>query len=122
LSPSDVRPWIACVIFYADVKGMQGQAEAVIARCAEQVKLDPLRKTYVLAQMYDEVGVASQASLYYQKTMELCRAQPEKIAAVLARVARFYPSRNPLLAEYWRGVRFGRRSPLLGNKCSWPCQ
>jgi exosortase len=110
LAPNDVRPWAASVMLFGQSVQTRAQALKVMEELAAQTKIDELERTFVLAQLYDLMGLTSRAQVLFQRAASVAEAntKPTSASDVLGRTAQFYYSRVPALAEL-----YARRSLAL---------
>ena len=100
LAPGDVRPWISWVAFAAQSDGGRDRALALLKEFAGQLNIDPMQRAYVLAQLYQGLGMPSEAHEYFGEAIELARTSDDSAAAanVFIGAARLYLQSAPELA------------------------
>jgi exosortase len=112
LSPNDVRPWATIVTLYSESRNREDhdQALQVLKDFTKQTTFKELERNFVAGQLYELLKDYSDAQLYYNQAATFLEANPKTVGGsrVLGRVARFYLSRVPPLAEL-----FARRALAL---------
>lgn len=101
LTPNDVRPWAAIVMLYGESPTTRGEALKFLEDFSKQAKISELERAFVLAQLYELLGISSQAQFHYSQAAALVEANPKAAGGsrVLGRIARFYLPRVPALGE-----------------------
>ncbi len=103
LAPNDVRPWAASVMLYGESPATRKQALQVLEDFSKQTKINELERNFVIGQLYDSLGISSQAQFYFNRSATLLEANPKTAGGsrVLGRTARFYLPRVPALGELY---------------------
>ncbi|QDU55065.1 exosortase [Aeoliella mucimassa] len=100
-SPSDMRTWVACVMFYDRTLESRDKALAMLQDLSSEVSIGELDKSYVLAQLYSRLNVVEKAREYYLKTISLALQDLNpKSLSILNQASIFYASQSPTLAEF----------------------
>ena len=103
LTPNDVRPWAAIVMLYGESRGYPQRSSAVPRGTLQTGKDQRTRaNVFVLAQLYDMLGISSQAQFYFNQAATLIEANPKADGATgFLAASRFYSSRVPALGEMY---------------------
>jgi exosortase len=103
LAPNDVRPWAGSVMLYSESPATRDQALKTLEEFSKQAKINELERNFVLAQLYDLLGLPAKAQHFFSQAGAIVEADPKAKggARVLGRAARFYISRAPVLAELY---------------------
>lgn len=103
LKPADVRPWAAAVLLFNESPATRGDALKLLEEFAKQPRVDELERDFILAQLYEQLGLMSGAQHYYNVCAARIDADPKTVggARVLGRLARFYLRSVPSLSEQY---------------------
>ncbi|MEO7648485.1 MAG: tetratricopeptide repeat protein [Gemmatimonadaceae bacterium] len=94
LQPDALQPWNGLFAYYLQTKNLD-KARETLARLETNVKLPGDQRSYVLAQLYEQLGDDKQAAVHYQSAKLAASNNP----AILVRLAGFYLSTDLEEAE-----------------------
>jgi tetratricopeptide (TPR) repeat protein len=94
LAPQDIRVWNGLFAYY-NASGQKEKSRETLLKMKDQAKLTEVERNFVLAQGYEMLGDAEQASQYYQTALAL---EPSNVN-VLLRMASFQLRNDPEAAE-----------------------
>lgn len=94
--PENVEAWVGALQVQAGLRRDRDKAIKNLKEFSKQLDIPPLRRSFVLSQLYNAIGENARAGIEFERTLELLEdREPELRQAIRMVAARFFAQRRP---------------------------
>ena len=94
--PENIDAWVGAFQVQAGLRRDREKAVENLKAFSKQLEIPPLRRSFVLSQLYTAIGEDARAGIEFERTLELVEdREPELRQAIRMVAARFFAQRRP---------------------------